>query len=88
MSAGAPRLRFVSTGGSNFFMMELLELVAAAARDLGADAELAPDFSADAPDVDNQVRFTGPADSRERGFVNVRIDRAEPYDLDGHVEAR
>jgi len=51
MSAGAPRLRFVSTGGSNFFMMELLELVAAAARDLGADAELAPDFSADAPDV-------------------------------------
>ncbi|OPZ31558.1 MAG: Ribosomal protein S12 methylthiotransferase RimO [Lentisphaerae bacterium ADurb.BinA184] len=44
--------------------------------------------AADAPDVDNQVRFTGPADSRERGFVNVRIDRAEPYDLDGHVEAR
>ena len=54
MSAGAPRLRFVSTSGSNFFMTELLELVAAAARDLGADAQVVLDRF---PDDDPRTVF-------------------------------
>ncbi len=44
------RLRLVSTTGSNFFMTELLELVAAGARDLGADARVVLDRFPDGDD--------------------------------------
>ena len=40
---------------------------------------------ADAPEIDNLVRFTGPRDCLERGFVDVRITRADPYDLHGRA---
>ncbi len=52
MTAQNLRLRFVSTSGSNFFMTELLELVAAGARDLGADAQVVLDrFPSGDPDT-------------------------------------
>ena len=37
----------------------------------------------DAPETDNLVHLRGPRDTLERGLVDVRIDRAEPYDLFG-----
>ena len=41
--------------------------------------------AADAPDVDGVVHFRGPADSLAQGFVHVRIERADAYDLYGRV---
>ncbi len=41
--------------------------------------------TADAPDVDQLVHFTGPDDCVSRGLVDVRIAAAEPYDLHGEV---
>jgi len=67
MSARPPRLRFVDAHGSNFFMGELLALIAAAARDLGADAELVDRFSGEDPDtvfvvIPHEFYGTTPAD--------------------------
>lgn len=39
----------------------------------------------DAPEVDNRIIFTGPPDTLETGFVKVKIDSADPYDLFGYV---
>jgi ribosomal protein S12 methylthiotransferase len=41
--------------------------------------------TADAPDIDNLVHFTGPDDCAERGFVDVTITGADPYDLFGNA---
>ncbi len=40
---------------------------------------------ADAPDIDNLVHFTGPDDAYEKGFVEVEITGADPYDLFGNA---
>jgi ribosomal protein S12 methylthiotransferase len=39
----------------------------------------------DAPEIDNVVHFRGPRDALERGFVEVRIDKADAYDLHGRA---
>ena len=40
----------------------------------------------DAPETDNVVHVRGPRDTMERGLVDVRIERAEAYDLFGTLE--
>jgi ribosomal protein S12 methylthiotransferase len=39
----------------------------------------------DAPEIDNVVHFRGPRDALEQGFVDVRIEEAEAYDLHGRA---
>ncbi len=40
----------------------------------------------DAPDIDNLVHFTGPDDCYDRGWVDVTVTGADPYDLFGNAE--
>lgn len=49
----------------------------------GTDGEWLGRTAADAPDVDNCVHVSGPGQCFDAGFCDVRITRAEPYDLYG-----